>query len=418
MTDFYQSGVITTLHRLGEHKLDTVEQQLERYAQEQPIALVLPALYAEFEKPAMETILRQLSQVRYVRQFVVSMARTTPEQFREARERLAVLPGEVRIVWNDGPRLSELYRTLEENGLAVGPDGKGRSCWMAYGFVLATHQADVIALHDCDIVNYDREMLARLCYPVVNPNLNFEFCKGYYARVSDRMHGRVTRLFVTPLLRALQALFGFLPFLRYLDSFRYPLAGEFAMQSDLARVNRIPSDWGLEVGVLAEVYRNCSTKRICQVEIAENYEHKHQDLSAGDPSKGLTKMAVDISKKLFRILTAEGVSFDSGKMQTLLTRYVRTAEDFITHYHADAMINGLIFDRHEEETSVEAFAQALRIGADEFFADPLGTSLIPNWNRISSALPGFLGALREAVEADNAASFTVAKADTVGAGRR
>jgi glucosyl-3-phosphoglycerate synthase len=418
MTDFYQSGVITTLHRLGEHKLDTVEQQLERYAQEQPIALVLPALYAEFEKPAMETILRQLSQVRYVRQFVVSMARTTPEQFREAQERLAVLPGDVRIVWNDGPRLSELYRTLEENGLAVGPDGKGRSCWMAYGFVLATHQADVIALHDCDIVNYDREMLARVCYPVVNPNINFEFCKGYYARVSDRMHGRVTRLFVTPLLRALQALFGFLPFLRYLDSFRYPLAGEFAMQSDLARVNRIPSDWGLEIGVLAEVYRNCSTKRICQVEIAENYEHKHQELSAGDPSKGLMKMAVDISKKLFRILTAEGVSFDTGKMQTLLTRYVRTAEDFITRYHADAMINGLIFDRHEEETAVEAFAQALRIGTDEFFADPLGTSLIPNWNRISSALPGFLGALREAVEADNAASFTVAKADTVGAGRR
>jgi glucosyl-3-phosphoglycerate synthase len=418
MTDFYQSGVITTLHRLGEHKLDTVEHQLERYAQEQPIALVLPALYAEFERPAMETILRQLSQVRYVRQFVVSMARTTPEQFREARERLAVLPGDVRIVWNDGPRLSELYRTLEENGLAVGPDGKGRSCWMAYGFVLATHQADVIALHDCDIVNYDREMLARVCYPVVNPNLHFEFCKGYYARVSDRMHGRVTRLFVTPLLRALQALFGFLPFLRYMDSFRYPLAGEFAMQSDLARVNRIPSDWGLEIGVLAEIYRNCSTKRICQVEIAENYEHKHQDLSAGDPSQGLMKMAVDISKKLFRILTAEGVSFDTGKMQTLLTRYVRTAEDFITRYHADAMINGLIFDRHEEETAVEAFAQALRIGTDEFFADPLGTSLIPNWNRISSALPGFLGALREAVEADNAASFTVAKADTVGAARR
>ena len=204
MTDFYQPGVITTLHRLGEHRLDTVEKQLERYAQEQPIALVLPALYAEFEKPAMQTILRQLSQVRYVRQFVVSMARTTPEQFREAQERLAVLPGDVRIVWNDGPRLSELYRTLEENGLAVGPDGKGRSCWMAYGYVLASHQADVIALHDCDIVNYDREMLARLCYPVVNPNINFEFCKGYYARVSDRMHGRVTRLFVTrPCMRSL-----------------------------------------------------------------------------------------------------------------------------------------------------------------------------------------------------------------------
>ncbi len=416
MADFYQTGAVATLHRLGDHKVETLEQQLERFVQEQPIALVLPALYAEFEKQAMEVILHELSQVRYIKQFVVTMARTTLEQFRDAGRRLALLPGEVRIIWNDGPRVQELYRTLEENGLRIGPDGKGRSCWMAYGYVLASHQADVIALHDCDIVNYNREMLARLCYPVVNPNINFEFCKAYYARVSDRMHGRVTRLLVTPLVRALESLFGYLPFLRYLDSFRYPLAGEFAMQADLARVNRIPSDWGLEIGVLAEIYRNCSKKRVCQVDIADNYEHKHQDLSPSDPSKGLMKMAMDISKALFRILSAEGVSFDIGKMQTLLTRYVRTAEDSITRYHADSMINGLIFDRHEEETAVETFARALKLATDEFFADPLGAPPIPNWARVSSALPGFLGALREAVEADNA-EFIEKKAESLAASR-
>jgi glucosyl-3-phosphoglycerate synthase len=416
MADFYQTGAVATLHRLGDHKVETLEQQLERFAQEQPIALVLPALYAEFEKQAMEVILHELGQVRYIRQFVVTMAQTTLEQFREAGRRLAVLPGEARVIWNDGPRVQELYRTLEENGLRIGPDGKGRSCWMAYGYVLASHQADVIALHDCDIVNYNREMLARLCYPVVNPNTNFEFCKAYYARISDRMHGRVTRLLVTPLVRALESLFGYLPFLRYLDSFRYPLAGEFAMQADLARVNRIPSDWGLEIGVLAEIYRNCSKKRVCQVDIADNYEHKHQDLSPSDPSKGLMKMAMDISKALFRILSAEGVSFDIGKMQTLLTRYVRTAEDSITRYHADSMINGLIFDRHEEETAVETFARALKLATDEFFADPLGAPPIPNWARVSSALPGFLGALREAVEADNA-EFIEKKAESLAASR-
>jgi len=416
MSDFSQTGVVATLHRLGEHKVEILEQQLERYAQQQPIALVLPALYTEFEKPAMEGILQQLRQVRYVRQFVVSMAGTSPAQFREAQQRLGVLPGEVRIVWNDGPRVQDLYHTLEENGLRIGPNGKGRSCWMAYGYVLASHQADVIALHDCDIVNYNREMLARLCYPVVSPNINFEFCKGYYARVSDRMHGRVTRLFVAPLLRALQSLFGFLPFLRYLDSFRYPLAGEFAMQADLARVNRIPSDWGLEIGVLAEIYRNCSKKRVCQVDIADNYEHKHQELSPSDPTQGLMKMALDIAKAVFRILAAEGVTFETGNMQTLLTRYVRTAEDNITRYHADAMINGLIFDRHEEETAVETFARALKHATDEFFSDPLGNPLIPNWARVSSALPGFLGALREAVDADNA-EYAAKKAESLVASR-
>jgi glucosyl-3-phosphoglycerate synthase len=245
-------------------------------------------------------------------------------------------------------------------------------------------------------------MLARLCYPVMNPNLPFEFCKGYYARLSDRMHGRVTRLLLTPLIRSLIELCGNIRFLRYIDSFRYALAGEFAMHADLARVNRIPSDWGLEVGVLAEIYRNCSLKRICQVDIADNYEHKHQELSTGNPGTGLMKMAVDISKAMFRILAAEGVKFDGGTMRTLRINYVRTAEDTIARYGADAMINALYFDRHEEESAVETFAEALKLASEEFFADPLGAPPLPNWNRVSAALPTFLDTLKEAVEADNA----------------
>jgi len=401
MADFYQTGVIATLHRLGEGDLGNVERQLEYFSRQQPIVVVLPALYSEFQKPAMDTILAELCQVNYVQQFVVTLAQATAGQFDDVVQRLSILPGEVRVLWQDGPRLQHLYRTLEHNRLQIGPDGKGRQTWLAYGYVLANRKASVIATHDCDIVNYRRELLARLCYPVVHPDIGFEFSKGYYARLSHQMHGRVTRLLMTPLIRALQSIVGFLPFLLYLDSFRYPLAGEFAMQADLARVNRVPSDWGLEVGVLAEVYRNCSTRRICQVDIADNYEHKHQQLSQGDPSKGLMKMAMDISKSLFRILAAEGVKFDSGMMQTLLVRYLRMAENNISKYHADAMINGLLFDRHEEEIAVETFCQALKLATDEFFADPLGAPPIPNWMRVSAALPGFLDDLREAVDADN-----------------
>jgi len=414
MADFYQTGVIATLHRLGHGDLGILERQLEYFSRQQPIAVVLPALYSEFEKPAMDTMLAELSRVRYVQQFVLTLAQATREQFEEVQYRLSGLHGEVRVLWQDGPRMQHLYRTLEENRLQIGPDGKGRQCWMAYGYILASRKADVIALHDCDIVNYSRELLARLCYPVVHPDIGFEFSKGYYARLSHQMHGRVTRLLMTPLVRALQSIVGFLPFLVYLDSFRYPLAGEFAMQADLARVNRLPSDWGLEICVLAEVYRNCSTRRICQVDIADNYEHKHQDLSQGDPSKGLMKMAMDISKSLFRILAAEGVKFDSGLMQTLLVRYLRMAENNISKYHADAMINGLLFDRHEEETAVETFCQALKMATDEFFADPLGAPPIPNWMRVSAALPGFLDDLREAVDADNA---TLSSASRVAAHR-
>jgi glucosyl-3-phosphoglycerate synthase len=291
---------------------------------------------------------------------------------------------------------------LEASDLPIGEDGKGRSCWMAYGYVLACGQCDLIALHDCDILTYDRRLLARLCYPVANPNLGFEFCKGYYARVSDRMHGRATRLFMTPLVRSLLSLIPSQPFLQYLDSFRYPLAGEFAMRAELARVNRIPGDWGLEVGVLAEIYRNRSIKRICQVDLTDNYDHKHQVLSQEDPAKGLVRMTGDIAKTLFRTLASEGIVFTEGMFRALQVRYVRMAEDTITRYYADAKLNGLEFDRHAEERAVAAFARSLRMAAECYMEDPMGKPLIPNWNRVVSAVPDFFELLLEAVGADNA----------------
>jgi glucosyl-3-phosphoglycerate synthase len=332
---------------------------------------------------------------------VLTLGPANADQFAKAKEKLSVLPQKVRVVWNDGPRLSALYRMLEENDLRVGQDGKGRSCWMAYGYILGSQEVDIIALHDCDIVTYDRGLLARLVYPIANPAIDFEFCKGFYARVTDRMHGRVTRLLVTPLVRSLISILGNVPFLTYLDSFRYPLAGEFAMKIDLARANRIPGDWGLEVGVLAEIFRNCAIKRICQVAICENYEHKHQSLSPDDPEKGLLKMTVDITKNLFRTLAAEGVVLDTGTFNSLLARYVRTAEDTLRRYHADALINGLTFDRHSEELAVAAFSKGIDLARRAFLEDPLGVPLIPNWNRVVAALPDFLTHLNEAVEQDN-----------------
>ncbi len=401
MADFHQTGLVATLHRLVPGDLERLERELVMYSKQRPIALVLPTLYSEFEGPAMPRIIEELRHVPYLRQIVVTVSRATPEQYARARQMMADLPQEVTFIWNNGPRLEQLYEKLRGNGLPIGEDGKGRSCWMAYGYVLASGRSDVIVLHDCDILTYTREMLARLCYPVVNPNIDFEFCKGYYARVTDRLHGRVTRLFVVPLVRALRAIFGPLPFLEFLDSFRYPLAGEFAMMADLARINRIPGDWGLEVGVLAEIYRNRAIRRICQVELCDTYEHKHQALSPHDPTRGLMKMAIDIAKTLFRTLSAEGVVFTSGAFRSLRSTYIRTAEDMISRYHADALINGLFFDRHEEEVAVEAFARALQWAAEAFMEDPLGVPLIPNWNRVTAALPDIFDELLCVVREDN-----------------
>ncbi|HUW76155.1 MAG TPA: glycosyl transferase [Gallionella sp.] len=401
MSDFYQTGIITTLHQLGKPSLERLESELLRFSKTKPVALVLPALYSEFEGPAMPGIIQELTKVKYLNEIVLALDQASEQELQHVRELMAAIPTEVRIIHNNGRRITEVYETLARNGLDVGQRGKGRSAWLAYGYVLARGRSDVIALHDCDIVTYNRELLARLCYPVANPNLDFVFCKGYYSRVSNKMNGRVTRLLVTPLVRSIQQLVGQHHFLTFLDSFRYPLAGEFCMTTDLARVNRIPWDWGLEVGSLAEVHRNYSPRRVCQVDIAATYEHKHQALSPDDAGKGLMKMAVDICKSVFRTLASEGVVFSDGLFKSLLVTYLRQAEDTLMKYEADAMINGLDFDRHEEAKAVETFTKAIAMAAQTFMENPMSTPLIPNWNRVISAIPDIFEMLKMAVEEDS-----------------
>ena len=401
MADFYQTGVVATFHKLGKGNLEKIESELTWYARERPLALVLPSLYSELKGNALKHIVNELTEVKYIREIIVTLGPASKKEFDHAKKFFSVLPQRKSIIWNNGPRLNKIYRAIEKAELPIGEPGKGRSAWMAYGYILSKGEFHAIALHDCDILTYNRELLARLCYPVVNPSLDYEFCKGFYSRVTDRMHGRVTRLFVTPLIRALQKTIGYHPLLAFFDSFRYPLAGEFSMDAQLARINRIPGDWGLEVGVLAEVYRNTSTRRVCQVDIAETYEHKHQVLSPGDASKGLHKMCIDIAKSVFRTLASEGIVFSEGFFKTLIATYVRTAQDLLKRYEDDAAINGLYFDRHEESLAVETFTDGIKEAADIIIENPIGVPLIPSWDRVTSAIPDILSLIHASVEEDN-----------------
>ena len=401
MADFYQHGLIATIHDLGTIQRDRLERMLQRFAVDCHVGLVLPVTAGDMRAEPFTKILDQLTSVQWIQDIVVTLG-VAPDanDFRETLDKARVLGDRVRVLWTDGPRVQGLYQQLNDAGLAVNTPGKGRSVWTAFGYLLADPRLEILALHDCDIVNYDREMPARLCLPLVHPSLDFEFCKAYYARVTDRMHGRVVRLLVSPVLRALMTLLGNIRFLAYLESFRYPLSGEFAVTANLARSNRIPSDWGLEVGTLAEVYRNTSLKRICQVDVCGQYEHKHQSLSLDDSSQGLMKMAVDILTNIFRTLASMGTVLGDGHLTTLRSAYLRAAQDAIRHYHADAMINGLVFDRHEEEQAVEGFSRQITFAGEIFRSEPVGGQAIPNWVRVLSAFPDFPQQLRDAAHQD------------------
>ncbi|MCL4144151.1 UNVERIFIED_CONTAM: hypothetical protein GTU68_007917 [Idotea baltica] len=401
MVDFHQNGIVTTLHNLKQRSLEDIEKELRAFSSQQKMALVLPSLFSELEGEALPNIVQELSKVNYLSEIVIGLDNATEEQYRHALEFFKPLNQSYKVLWNDGPRLQAIDKRLQDVGLSPLELGKGRNVWFCFGYILASNVADSIALHDCDIVTYDRGLLARLIYPVANPNFNYKFCKGYYARVADgKMHGRVSRLLVTPLLRALKKVYGQNDYLDYIDSFRYPLSGEFSFRTDVINDLRIPSDWGLEIGVLSELNRNYANNRICQADIADRYDHKHQKLSLEDSEAGLSKMSIDICKALYRKLATNGVVFNQETFRAIKATYFRIALDFVETYYNDAVVNGLTLDIHAEEKAVEMFAKNVLSAGNDFLENPMETPFIPSWNRVRSAVPDIQIDLIKAIDED------------------
>jgi len=398
MSDFHQFGPITAIPRLVSRDPAEMERRIEELARRFPVALVIPMIPAEMDRPALGRILEELCAVSWVDTLVISLNRASLEDYRRTVEFFERYPGRLRILWNESPAVASFVADMGAAGLHTGEPGKGRACWLAIGLVLAEERAAYIAFQDADVVNYTRWMLGRLVLPAIEPTVDFDFVKAYYARVSDRLHGRVTRLLLTPLLGAFTRLIGQDPYIGYLSSFRYALSGEFAIKRDLAEKMRLPCDWGLEIVTLFEALRHRAPGRLCQVEIAERYDHKHQDLSGRDPTQGLNRMARDVIKHLLRTLAAAGVNLSPGLLMSLQAAYQRHAEDAVSDSYAVSVVNHLKYDRHNEEQSVHVFADALRASIDEFLADPMGPPLVPNWTRVWAGIPDASARLLAAVE--------------------
>lgn len=401
MADFYQNGIVTTMHNLSQRSNHDLEEELKTFSAARPMGLILPSLFSELEGEALPAIVDHLCEVPYLAEIVIGLDRASEAQYRHALKFFKKLPQHHRVLWNEGPRLKALDAKLQKLGVAPKELGKGRNVWYCMGYTLASGKTESVALHDCDIVTYDRALLARLIYPVANPMFNYEFCKGFYARVADgKINGRVSRLLVTPLVKALKKTVGHNEYLEFIDSFLYPLAGEFSFRKDVLNDLRIPSDWGLEIGVLSEMHRNYASNRICQVDIADAYDHKHQDLSLDNVEGGLSKMSVDITKAFLRKLATQGQTFSTESIRTLKATYYRIALDYVEMYRGDAMMNGLQLDIHNEEKAVEMFAENVMTAGQIFLDKPMDTPFIPSWNRVVSAMPDVLEQLKEAVELD------------------
>lgn len=420
MADFHQEGVITTLHGLyeafdREEYLVHLERKLEEYSNHVRISLLLPSLYSEIRSPqVLDPILEEIRSVKYLHSIVVALGGAPEENlFKEAKEyfgRLRTPERDLKVVWVEGPRIQNIFQELRNREISTGVQGKGQSVWTALGYLIAREEASVIALHDCDIITYDRILLGRLIEPTANPNSDFEFCKGFYPRISPSeraMKGRVTRLFVTPFVDTLgrimreKGLEDLMQFFSYHRTFNYPLAGEFSLLTRLARGINIAYDWGLEVSTLSEVYRRLILQKITQIDLAVNYEHKHQDVSPENAGKGLHRMVVDIAKFYLDHVRSHGFPLDDSIVDMILHSYFENTLLFIKYYSDDAEVNGLVYDRHHEELLAQYFRGFLW-EAWEQSKGPHESTLIPSWNRVFYSNPGISSQLMEAVEKDNA----------------
>ncbi|ARC89873.1 glycosyl transferase [Rhodovulum sp. MB263] len=401
MADFHQNGNVATLHNLRSAPTELLVHELTTFAQSRKISLILPSLFSELEGDALPKILDELAEVPFLHRIVIGLDQADEAQFAHALQFFDRLPQTHVVIWQDSPRMQAIHARLEAHNLQPGDPGKGRNVWFCMGYLMACKDSAVMALHDCDIVTYSREMLARLVYPVANPNFPYQLAKGFYPRIGgDKLNGRVSRLLVSPILLALKKTIGDRDYLDYLRSFRYPLSGEFALRTATLPNLRIPSDWGLEIGVLSEAWRNLAPRSVCQVEISDAYDHKHQPVSPEDATRGLSRMSVDICKSIFRKLAADGTVFSEEIFRTLKATYYREALDLLDCYYNDARMNGLSLDRHAEENIIELFARNITEAGQVFLDHPAETPFIPTWNRVHSADPTLMDDMMAAVTAD------------------
>ena len=339
----YVQERVTTLHELTD---PTPTAPTDR------ATVVVPMTEREYAGLAPDRVLSELERVDPGH--VVVPLRAPAERIGDFHGWLADFDLSLSVLWCNGPRLEDL---LDDHGLD-GEFGKGRDVWLGLGQAL---DREYVVVHDADTKSYSRADVPRLLFPLAHGD---DFSKGYYARVeNDRLYGRLFRLFYVPLVRALSEDRD-APVLRYLESFRYALAGEFAATTDLVERFRPQRSWGLEVGTLGDAFGYAGFEGSTQVDLG-TYEHDHRAVSG---PTGLSDMSRHVGSALLRVAEEGGVDPD---YDALPDRYRDVARSLVRSYELDARFNGLSYDRGDELHQVETYVDAI---------EPPGTDRrLPAW---------------------------------------
>ncbi len=391
--DFDQRN-LARIHNFG-MDFEVLSERLQDLAEDFPSGVIIPIIDQDLKSPVLAKMIDELNECSYLKKVFIALSTKLEDNYEAAKRLFKSFKIPYEIIWCNKPKVATLFEDLKKKGLDVtGLSGKGKDVWIAMG--ISSLELHSFVVHDADVLYYTKMLPTKMLYPVVEPKLDFFFSKGYYARInleSKKMYGRITRLFINPLLEAMQQkLTHRSKFVSYLQAFGYPLSGEMAIYSDLAMRLRIPSDWGLEVGLLAELYRNAAMERVCEVDLGF-YDHKHKELK----NNGLITTAQDNLITLLRTLTEiEGIEVSQPFLQSLQVMYRKIAQDKIRQYYADAMCNNLEFDRHQEECTVDLLCETMNSAGQKYIVTNPAKNQLPDWLRTKAAMPDIRERLRKA----------------------
>lgn len=375
MSDFAQNGAVCTLQQLNDTHLQTIATDwLPAAAASLPVTLILPCHAPDLASPALLTICRALSSVGWLDEVLIPINGLARDQLGTTQRFFSKnLQAKNTLLLTDHPantRILAAAARLPESDL---PQGKGLNVWASIGLLCAREKPGIFALQDCDVISFSAQTLARLCFAAVDPELRFNFAKMYYSRATDRLYGRVSRLFLAPLLHALIRVAGHHPLLDFLLSFRYPLSGECALRAPLAAKLPMNTGWALEIGMLSDVFRELNPTEICQVDGGSGYDHKHQP-AAGN----LTRMCSEIASSLLHHLATEGCEITPSFLQSVSRAFLRESDEAVRRSTALSRMNGLPEVGSEEKALSETFARCIPN------ALPKKPTPLPPWNSVAS----------------------------------
>ena len=170
-------------------------------------------------------------------------------------------------------------------------EGKGDNLWRG----LTAARGDIVCFVDADSADFGPHFVHRLLTPLRGPGI--EYVKAFYRRpwrdengVAPTGGGRVTTLLARPMLRR------FYPALAWLEQ---PLAGEMAARRTLFESVPFAIGYGLEIGLLIDIYRTVGAAAISQVDL-DSRQNRHR------PLEELGPMADAVLETLTARLAEEG----------------------------------------------------------------------------------------------------------------